>query len=60
MSSTKSMKQKTVGTSVRPSRESERIQETQRKTKEKKVNHKLGIIVPYRDRETQLKDSYLI
>mgnify|MGYP001234128135 CR=1 FL=1 len=27
----------------------------QQKLKEKKVNHKLGIIVPYRDREQQLK-----
>lgn len=32
-------------------KESKRIQ----KLKEKKVNHKLGIIVPYRDREQQLK-----
>ena len=32
-------------------RESKRTQ----KLKEKKVNHKLGIIVPYRDRKTQLK-----
>lgn len=32
-------------------KESKRTQ----KLKEKKVNHKLGIIVPYRDRETQLK-----
>jgi len=32
-------------------KESKRIQ----KLKEKKVNHKLGIVVPYRDREQQLK-----
>lgn len=32
-------------------KESKRIQ----KLKEKKVNHKLGVIVPYRDREQQLK-----
>jgi len=31
------------------------VKESKRKQKEKKVTHKLGIIVPYRDREQQLK-----